>query len=419
MDHIHAWLYYGVQRLRGGVREEDVHRAIALLSGSRGDIQRYVSDRLIATHAATVPTEDWIAIQPIQSKAEYRARNRIPPPKGIRVERRRTSGSSGQPVRFFKDLSMVAQMDAGMWAAYAQHHVHPGQRHARFWGAPRAGWARATRALMDRALARRRLSAFAVSPENNRRFFETLRRFRPTYAYGYPTLISHFADDCEDMGLSGPELGIKVVISTGEVLAPSVRRRLKDFFNCSIVNEYGCSESGILAMECPSGQLHVMPWATHLEILRDQRTEDSEGMGDVLVTDLYGRVHPLLRYRLGDRAERKQVPCDCGHRTEVLSVGIGRSDSLIRLPDGRVVYDAIFAYTVPDTVQKFVIEQTSSAEFCAYVVPTAGTSNQELRNVEKVWQDALGGQVRVRLTVVDEIPFERSGKLRYFRPLPT
>lgn len=414
-------LYFAAQRLYRGVRPHDIEKARRLLDAEKAIVEAHVSQRLIHVHDAREPALRWLGTQPILEKPAFRrVVETLPEGEG---RWRRTSGSTGSPLRFPKDPKMLRAMDAAMWAVYGWHHVRPGDPHARFWGAPRKGLARIRCTITDRVLARRRLSAFEITPERSHRFFRQLRRFGPRYAYGYPTLMNHFVDHCESAGLPGRDLDLRVVISTGEMLTRPVRTRLAEFFGCRVVNEYGCSESGILGFECEAGGLHEVPWAVYLEVGDD----DAEGTNDsasgegtarpALITDLAGSVIPLLRYRLGDRIRPLHDPCGCGRALRRFAVDVGREDSFIRLESGRVIYDAVLAYTVPSWVERFVARQTAIDRLEAKVVVARNSSGSDAAELERIWREALGGGVDVHVELVDAIPYDGSGKLRYFVPL--
>jgi phenylacetate-CoA ligase len=414
-------LYFGIQRLRRGVAPAMVREASRLLDGSRESLDAHVRARLRSTHGmvdglASLEREPLVERSTLLPEiARLRARK-----LDRRVEARRTSGSTGTPFAFLKDAEMSAWMDAAMWAAYAWHGIHPGDREARFWGTPTTPWLRRKRRLMDHALHRRRLGAFDIAPDRCVRFFHALRRFRPGHAYGYPTLMAEFAEHCTAAGLDGRGLGLRVVVSTGELLAPEVRQRLTRFFGCPVVNEYGCTESGVLALECEHGTMHLAPVSTVAEVVAPDGARRAAGeTGEVVVTDLYGEVLPLRRYRLHDSA-RFVGPggCRCGRALDVLDMEVGRLGRFIQLPDGGRVFSTILAYNVPPEVLRFRAHQTAVDRLEVQLLPGAGF---DARVTPGLFRDrlasVLGPAMRIEMQVVDDIPYAASGKLRYFVPL--
>jgi phenylacetate-coenzyme A ligase PaaK-like adenylate-forming protein len=421
MEMIFERLYFGLQAMRGGVRREMVRQAQGLLDASRQEIHRHVSLRLKEVFGRSDDPIQWLTAQLPSSRAVVQSRlAEAVATSGTRgLEKRKTSGSTGAPFTFYRDKTMTAWMDAAMWAAYSWHGITPGSRQARFWGMPLGRFPRLQRRVTDFIQHRRRLDAFAATPERCKQFFEESRRFRVEYAYGYPTLLRVFAENCEAMGLKGGDLGLRRVICTGELLAPEARRALAAFFACPIINEYGCTESGLLSIECEVGTPHVVPFAAYPEVVTSDGCSVRPGeIGEVVVTDLFGHLAPLLRYRLNDRAMQRDGSCRCGRSLPFLHVENGRVDSFILTLHRGPVYDAILAYTVPPEVARFRATQVALDRLEVVIVPGARFRGDEsAKECKRRWETELGPGMQVEVRVVEEIPFDPSGKLRYFVPI--
>lgn len=398
-----------------------VREAGRLLAAPKHERDVRLAERLAAVHGARAGIA-WLESQPpverstlLPEIARLRARE-----QERRFEARKTSGSTGTPFAFLKDMEMSAWMDATMWALYAWHDIHPGDRQARFWGMPMTPWLRRKRRLSDWVQNRRRLSAFDIAPESCISFFHAMRRFRPRWAYGYPTLMAEFAQKCAAAGLDGRELRLHVVVSTGELLAPDARRRLEQFFGCRVVNEYGCTESGVLAFECEHGTMHMAPVAAYAEVVDESgRPVPREATGEVVVTDLYGAILPLRRYRLHDQARRTaEKRCPCGRDLDALDVEVGRLDRFIQTPEHGQVYDAVLAYNVPVEILRFRARQTAIDRLEIDVMPGSGFDHARTPELFRTRLAAvLGNSMTIEIQAVGDIPFSASGKLRYFVPL--
>src|SRR6185295_12947365 len=152
-------LYYSLQRTRGGVDAEQVELARRLLDAPLTRVMAHVRERLTSIHGPQAADPAWLTQQRLVDRSELVPRMRALYEKApaVKVEHRKTSGSTGTPFRFVKDVRMTAWMDANMWAAYSWYGVAPGDRQARFWGAPLTKVAGAKRVLLDRVQNRRRL----------------------------------------------------------------------------------------------------------------------------------------------------------------------------------------------------------------------------------------------------------------------
>ncbi len=83
------------------------------------------------------------------------------------------------------------------------------------------------------------------------------------------------------------------------------------------------------------------------------------------------------------------------------------------------MYDAILAYTVPKAVQRFRARQLSLDHLAVDIVPGSGYQPDVTpRECRRTWERVLAPDMRVTVRTVDDLPYEASGKLRYFVPMP-
>ncbi len=410
-------VYYLAARVSEGLTPQLVKEARELLDAHTGDRESYVAGRLREMarfgvrsdrQSLWTPTSKPVARVAIEALGDRVSGNVL----------RKTSGSSGMPFRFPRSKEMLRRMDAVMWAAYSWYDITPGDRHGVLWGRPFQGRARLRKKVSDWVLSRSRYNAFNVSAEESLKYFGKLRSFGATWIYGYPSLTSAFVQHCVDHGLDGRALNLKAVVMTGEMLTDVARAQLGDFFGAPIVNEYGCTEVGLLAFECTAGSMHTMPGAAIIESLDEAGRPVCDSPAALAVTDLFPSAFTFDRLLLGDRGILHQPasPCRCGRTLPVLSDMLGRVDSWIVLPTGKLVYDAILAYNMPTEVLRFQGEQTSATDLVVRMIVRSGAAvntNQVARGL----REALDDQISVDVQVVDDIPLSPSGKLRYFIPL--
>jgi phenylacetate-CoA ligase len=118
---------------------------------------------------------------------------------------------------------------------------------------------------------------------------------------------------------------LRALFVGGEPLSPARRARIAGIWGAPVVEEYGATETGSLAGECPHGRLHL--WADRaLFEVHDPATGECrpEGRGQLVVTPLYREAMPLLRYNLEDEAEISYAGCPCGWALPTVRV-LGRS----------------------------------------------------------------------------------------------
>jgi phenylacetate-CoA ligase len=316
-------------------------------------------------------------------------------------------------------MTTAAWIDGTMWALYAWHGIHPGLPHVRFWTTPADPRHTLRINLQDTLLNRVRIDAADLGPEALRRAYGRAVRSHAVYIHGYPTAIASFVDFCNDAKLPSPLPELRVIFSTGELLSPQVRRKLEDFFGVGVVNEYGCSESGLLGFECEAGALHAIPTTAYVEVLAADGSPAGEGEeGDIVITDLLSPLFPLVRYKLGDRG--KMLPplsCPCGRELPVLGLSVGRSSSFIQLPDHRRVFSSVLSQAMPRSVRRFQAEQLSLSHLHFQLVLEPDVTLPEVRRiVSQRLQNVLPHTMLLTFEEVAPSALPVRGKHRYFVP---
>jgi phenylacetate-coenzyme A ligase PaaK-like adenylate-forming protein len=219
-------------------------------------------------------------------------------------------------------------------------------------------------------------------------------------------------------------------ICRGEMLTREVRSLLEKVFECPVANFYSSVEIGNMAWDCRDrpGIHHVNTDACVLELLNGTDNPVSPGEeGRVVLTNLYNRTMPLIRYDIGDHATwENPAPhrCSCGAFTPTLSSIDGRTDDYIFLPDGRrvspvvVLTTAMFGIShvspsgvLVGQVLQYQVVQEKIGEAVVRVVPL-GTVPEGLEASVAAEFRSLHPAFLARVTVVDEIPLEPSGKLK-------
>jgi putative adenylate-forming enzyme len=117
------------------------------------------------------------------------------------------------------------------------------------------------------------------------------------------------------------------VISVAEVLDDLDRTRIEAAFGVRVEQIYQATE-GLLGTTCESGTLHMMEPFVHIEPqwLDAERTRFTP-----LVTDLWRRTQPVIRYRMNDVLRVKRDACPCGRAAMGIDAIDGRMDDLLWL----------------------------------------------------------------------------------------
>jgi len=439
----HRTFVYGPSlRLRG---EHATWRMIeqkrALLGLSPNALARHVSERLalLIAHAERhVPfyRDTWGGLQRRSSEDPASILEALPtiskrtlqesandlraPHTAERVWKKSTGGSTAEPVTIWKNASGLAEERAATWMALNWVGIHPGDRVARFWSTPLTNESRRRFQLADLAMNRIRVSAFEMDDAAFERHWRACLRFRPKWLYGYTSMLDLLAGWLEEHGRDGRELGLTAIVPTSEPLYDAQRARIARVFGCSIQNEYGCGEVGAIAYECDHGRLHVMADNVVCEVLRDDGARAMPGeTGEVVVTDLTNFAMPLIRYRMGDRAEVAE-PCPCGISYPALRSVVGRTYDEMFTPTGRRWNGWQLHYFLSTLMgehggfRQYQVVQTAASTLDVRLVADETPAVETVRAIEAYVRTELDGMHAV-VHRVDAVERSKSGKLRVVR----
>ncbi|MEB8344823.1 phenylacetate--CoA ligase family protein [Flavobacteriaceae bacterium KMM 6898] len=243
-----------------------------------------------------------------------------------------TSGTTGESLAFSKNEEWDSMNRAAMFRAYSWYRVHPSEKNGYLWGynlnpkqALKIKW-------LDRLQNRFRI--FSYSKKEIEKFAHNLKGAK--YLHGYSSMIYEVAKLVNKSGLK-VDHDLKMIKGTSEKVFDSYQEEVKKAFGLKIIGEYGSAESGLIAFECPKGNMHIAMEHIILE----------EEDGEILVTNLLSKSFPIIRYRLGDIVELadKDYKCECGRAHPVILNIIGRVGVKIfgktqEFP-GRMIYSVI------------------------------------------------------------------------------
>jgi len=367
---------------------------------------------------AALASLDELRHLPLLDKATIRANLEALRASGARrLIRFNTGGSSGEPLIFYLGRERVSHDVAAKWRATRWWGVDIGDPEIVVWGSPiELGAQDRVRALRDRVLRTRLLSAFEMSETNLDRYLETIRRFRPRMVFGYPSALTLIARHAGSRLAALDELGVRVVFCTAERLYDEQRAAIEQAFGCPVANGYGSRDAGFIAHQCPAGGMHVTAEDVIVEILDpDGRPLPAGDAGEIVVTHLATRDFPFIRYRTGDMGVLGAAPCPCGRGLALLAEIQGRQTDFIVARDGTVMHGLALIYVVRDVpgVENFKIVQESLQSTRVLLQTGDRFDEAHVEAIRAGIARRLGHGVTVAIERVDTIPPEPSGKHRY------
>jgi len=247
---------------------------------------------------------------------------------------------------------------------------------------------------------------FLLSDADLGRMAAEISEWSPEFLDLDPVHGVHFALYCERHGVKFPSL--RFVLCSYEFVSVVHRRILARVFGVPVFNLYGSTETGHLLMENERGEMKPSYDTAFLEIVN----ADEHGVGELVVTTLTNDYMPLLRYRIGDLAERIERPY-ASH-----FVIHSRSRDALTAGDGRRVttWQADQCFAGMDGIAHYELRQDNNGDCVLRFVPdSAGPGENELRRVESRLARLLCLRNEIKSEPMPTLVPAASGKFRLTR----
>jgi len=169
---------------------------------------------------------------------------------------------------------------------------------------------------------------------------ERLNDFHPDSLVGYASILRILAEE----QLAGRlAVSPQAVMSASEVLTDETRQRIRRAFGVPATNVYAATETAGIASECRLGHLHRFEDLVIAEIVDAENQPVPPGtFGEkLLVTVLFSRTQPLIRYELSDRVAATTDSCPDGLPFALIDGVEGREEEVLTLA-GKAVHPNVF-----------------------------------------------------------------------------
>lgn len=165
------------------------------------------------------------------------------------------------------------------------------------------------------------------------------------------------------------KLPLKKIISVAEVLEANDRKVIQNKFGLNVDEVYQCTE-GFLAHTCQYGSLHINEDIVKLE---KEYIDRSSGRFIPIITDMYRRSQPIIRYRLNDILVEDNTMCKCGSAFCRISKIEGRQDDIFIFKgksgqEVQVYPDFIRrCFLFSDSIKQYRVEQLNKSLLYVYI----------------------------------------------------
>jgi phenylacetate-CoA ligase len=242
---------------------------------------------------------------------------------------------------------------------------------------------------------------------------EALNAYQPQVLITYPSFIRRLA---EEQRAGRLRIAPRQFCAAAETLTQDVRELARETWGAAVLNAYGATEANLIGIECPwAAGLHVPEDLLVLEVVDENDRPVPPGVvgHKVLVTTLFNRTLPFIRYELSDLVTVAEGICKCGRPHLRLASVQGRREDVLSLPargGGRVSVHALQLRApllrMPEIVQ-FQVSPRPAGLLVRVVVREATVPRGVLQSVRRVIEtelDRVGADVEtLTIEAVDEI----------------
>ncbi|MCC2592494.1 hypothetical protein LKO27_03540 [Tessaracoccus sp. OS52] len=240
-----------------------------------------------------------------------------------------------------------------------------------------------------------------------------INAFQPRLLVAYSSLVGPLANAQLEGTL---QISPEKVVAASEVLpAPARAAAMSAWGHHALVDTYAATETAGIASTCSRGGWHLYEDFVIIEPVDSSYQPVPAGSPSerVLVTVLFSRTLPLIRYELTDSVRLSTANCSCGLPFALLESVDGRSQDTLTLPghDREVrVHPVVFATALQNSAPNgWQVEQHSDHLLVRLVSPV-DDPHQAGVEVEKALRNLGVETMPIEVVAVDGLRRTRLGK---------
>lgn len=366
---------------------------------------------------------DWESL-PIMKKKDYQIPLKERLSDGFsekKVYINKTSGSSGNPIRFAKDKYSHAMTWAYHMERFGWHGIDfNSSLQARYYGIPLDLIQNKTVKLKDFLANRHRFSILDLSEKALEEMLDVYKKKSFDFINGYTSSIVLFAKFLKENNIILKNVcpTLKVCIITSEILFEDDKILLEKQFGIPVVNEYGCSEAGVIAFTNKKGEWEVDSKTLYVEILDDKDLPVPLGNeGRIVITSLHNKAHPFIRYEIGDYGALSEKST---FKKPILKKLTGRTNDFAILPSGKKAAGMTF-YVITKKImeesgnmKEFKVIQTKIDTFELNYVSDEILTKEKKLFIIKTLEQFLESGLTFNFNRKEQLDRTESGKLKQF-----
>lgn len=248
-------------------------------------------------------------------------------------------------------------------------------------------------------------------------FANLLELGNPNIIYSYPSYLIEIAKKFPN---KIKNLKLKFIGTHSEQSSKEEREFISSQFNCSVFDDYGMTEVGLIAFQCPRHNYHIIEDNVYLEFINEsgQRCQSGE-IGEIVITDLRNKSMPLIRYKTGDLGiQEENKICDCAHKNfSILNKIVGRKEDSFILPDNTIIPSGQLIGPLgfpPSSIHSWQMVQTKKDFIKVFIVKGNKFNENDINDFIKTLKDIIKlKSVHIEIEYTSEIS-RINGKYKVF-----
>tara|TARA_X000001036_G_scaffold398591_1_gene401606 strand:+ start:10755 stop:12056 length:1302 start_codon:yes stop_codon:yes gene_type:complete len=279
----------------------------------------------------------------------------------------KTGGSSGKPAAFPFNINDQESTYLRTYLGRSRININPLDKTALVWGHSHlfeknfiGNLKYNLRRLKDYQLNIIRLSAYNLSDASIDKYIHIIKSTRVKFLIGYTSCITKLAERILQSKDPHKFSHLRSVVITAENIDRYDIEIIENAFNCECHIEYGTAESGVLGYSSNIDKLVHFFW--------DDYIYQTNSSNSLIITSIYDRYFPLIRYDTEDVVEIKIN--SSSHISATKIIGRSNDNLTIEVDSNKViVHSELFTHILKsiDEIKDFLIIQKEDVIEIQYV----------------------------------------------------
>lgn len=256
-------------------------------------------------------------------------------------------------------------------------------------------------------------ATYYMNPENVQHVYENMAKFKPVSLDGFPSAIHMVAKYILANNID-VDWEVKAVFPNAEILLPHVKADIEAAFGTQVIDQYASSEGAPFIYGTEDGRYRLGHETGIFEFHRVDKH-----LYEMVVTSFINRATPLVRYRIGDQVEIDSDKVYLNSYTDDIEITkiIGRHMDYLVGSGNNKVMNVNLSWIIDGFEEKVIQFQFVQKEKDRFAVNMVVESSYDKNADEEILRGRLERQLgaanHYKFNYIDQIPKEKSGKVRF------